>query len=231
LFATKNRFFAPNNQLNLPTIMKSIHLIRTASPYYLLSFLMGIFQFSCQKGDENLQTSSVEMTLRAASLQDDFPVFFTNIAKQQLNEWESVLHPDYGIFIVYKPSTYAITQHFSDLKEANEELPSLSDYFAQIPASLQLRKTIPTFNCESFESEGCFYEDLKQPLVAQKVGETAHLLGRQTPTIELALAQSIDQKMGKIVVLTDNYLSLGFAKIDGQWYLVFIDTARYDCAS
>ncbi|WP_027003631.1 hypothetical protein [Hugenholtzia roseola] len=214
----------------------SYHLIKRGS--LVLRSFVGIFALpflllSCQSEENPLQKTlpqSGELRLTKAA-EEDFTKFFNRFSKESLSNLESMLHPNYGVFVVYKPSTYAITQHFGSLSEATQELPYLSEYFEQLPKDTELRRQVPNFNCEQFAQEGTFYEDVASPMVLSKVAETAKLLGREIPSQQQNLATALDKQQAKTVVLTNQYLALAFANIEGKWYLVLIDTARFDCAA
>jgi hypothetical protein len=204
-----------------------------SSPLFFGGAFLVFLLASCQSEESPLRKTSPERDELhlTKTAQEDFTQFFNRFSKESLPNLEAMLHPNYGVFVVHKPSTYAITQHFGSLSEAMQELPYLSEYFEQLPKSAKLRPQVPSFNCERFAEEGLFYEDLASPMVLSKIAETAKLLGEEIPSNQQNLAADLDKQKAKIVVLTSQYLALGFAQIEGKWYLVLIDTARFDCAA
>ncbi len=48
---------------------------------------------------------------------------------------------------------------------------------------------------------------------------------------EREFAKNTDQKISRIVVLTDDYLEIGFTSINGKWYMLWFDLAKFDCSA
>lgn len=206
---------------------------------FILCFTIAISFSSCSDKDESWEQTGSEKVLLAAS---------SPVSQSKRNEFEQTLqdfltvpsnnhlskyiHPQLGFYINHKPSAISIVEHFNTLDEVYENLPHLEPYFKKFSNKPPQNEEIPQFDCERFSKQGTFYQttssfdEIEKGLeVNEKIIEKAH------SKEEKELAKQTSKKISRVVVLTDDYLEIGFAKLNGKWYMLWFNLAKFDCSA
>jgi hypothetical protein len=181
-----------------------------------------------------------EKVVLAASTSTLHPVQ-KNEFEQVLNEFLAVpsdsqlkqyIHPQLGFYINHKPGAISIVEHFKDLDEVYEQLPHLESYFKKFNGKNPKKEEIPRFDCESFSKQGTFYQTTSSFNEIEKGIEiNEKIVQRVHSKEEKELAKQTDKQISRIVVLTDDYLEIGFTNIDGKWYMIWFNLAKFDCSA
>lgn len=145
---------------------------------------------------------------------------------------EEFIHPDYGIFIVDKPSSFAIINRFTSFEEIINNFPYFANHLQGLSCQTPMASELPKFDCKNFDKQGCFYLKLKDSnTISAKIKKIEFSINETCTKEEKQFAKELDSKIEHIVVMTESFIQLAFAQIDGKWYLVMMDTANYDCVS
>lgn len=159
--------------------------------------------------------------------------FFVKTAQSgNIESLEELVHPDYGIFIVDKPTSFAIINRFESLEEIINNFPYFTNHLQGLTCNSPKAGELPKFDCKDFNKQGCFYLKLKNAnTITNKIKRIESSISETCTKEEKQIAKELDVKIEHIVVMTESFIQLAFAQIDGKWYLVMIDTANYDCVS
>lgn len=148
------------------------------------------------------------------------------------NELKAYIHPQLGLYINHKASATSIVEHFKDLEEVYEQLPHLKSYFKKINGKNPKNEEIPKFDCEAFSKEGTFYQTISSFNEIEKgIEVNEKIIEKVYSKEEKEFAKTIDKKITQVVVLTDDYLEIGFTNIEGKWYMIWFNLAKFDCSA
>lgn len=148
------------------------------------------------------------------------------------NQLKEYVHPQLGFYINHKPAAISIVEHFKSLDEVYEQLPHLEAYFKKFNGKNPKKEEIPKFDCESFSKQGTFYQTTSSFNEIEKGIEiNEKIIDKVHSKEEKEFAKNTDQKISRVVVLTDDYLEIGFTSIDGKWYMVWFNLAKFDCSA
>ncbi|WP_291728350.1 hypothetical protein [Bernardetia sp.] len=216
-----------------PRLLKRKHIFN-----YLLYFVVISF-FSCADKNDSWDEMGSEKVLLAASnssnmsKQHDFENaledFLDIPSDHQLKKY---IHPQFGFYINHKPSAISIVEHFNNLEEVYEQLPHLEAYFKKFNGQNPKNEEIPKFDCEMFSKEGTFYQSTSSfDEITKGLAMNEKIIEKVYTKEEKEFASKTDKKISHIVVLTDDYLEVGFAKLDGKWYMLWFNLAKFDCSA
>ena len=127
------------------------------------------------------------------------------------------------------PAAYRVNEVTSMAKYA----PWLATGVKELDLSPLTRK-VPEFSCtDLFEQEGCFLELMDEPY--RELSELMNTLSRldlkeQTPPEQEATQRS-EKYIKAQLVDTDAFMGFYFAWIEGNWFLMVVDLATFDCSA
>ena len=228
-----------NTLINFPTIFFRKQIILFYIPHSIcVLVLLGLFA-SCSDPHDNWEQTNDEKVLLAASSISNAPVQndFEKTLQEFLNvpsdhQLKKYIHPQLGFYINHKPSAISIVEHFNTLDEVYEELPHLEPYFKKFSNQTPVNGEIPQFNCENFSKRGTFYQTTSTfDEVEKGITMNEKIIEKIYTEEEREFAQKTDEKISHVVVLTDDYLEIGFAKLDGKWYMLWFNLAKFDCSA
>lgn len=144
-----------------------------------------------------------------------------------------LVHPELGYYYLYSPGALDAAQHFSSLDDLRAEAPWMGEGMPEIDTR-PMQAPLPSFSCRDFFSkEGCFLQALDQPFdgisTLQQQLVQADIISPDA--INTDRVQRIEQAISTQVIDTDAYLAFYFGQIEGQWYLLVVDQATYDCSA
>ena len=213
------------------------------SVFSIIFFVLSMSLSSCSENNDNWEELDSEKMVLAASLNSTSSAnssnknefervlddFLTIPSASQLKEY---IHPQEGFYINHKPGAISVVEHFTDLDEVYEQLPHLESYFKKFNGKNPKNEEIPQFNCEVFSKQGTFYQTISSFNKIEKGLEiNERMIDRVHSQEEKELAKETDKRISRIVVVTDDYLEIGFTNIDGKWYMVWFDLAKFDCSA
>ncbi|WP_338766122.1 hypothetical protein WAF17_03130 [Bernardetia sp. ABR2-2B] len=219
-------------------------------PFYMrrkVKFFLPIFCtisilsfFSCSDTTDNWEQMSSEKVLLAASATSNNSIKknqFEQMLEKFLvtssdNELKKYIHPQLGFYVNHKPGAISVVEHFTDLDEVYEQLPHLEPYFKKFSGKEPKNEESPKFDCEVFSKEGTFYQKTTSFNEIEKGIEiNEHIIEKVHSQKEKELAKQTDEKVSHVVVLTDDYLEIGFTSINGKWYMLWFNLAKFDCSA
>ncbi|MEM6261241.1 MAG: hypothetical protein AAGI38_01950 [Bacteroidota bacterium] len=142
-----------------------------------------------------------------------------------------MVHPDKGFYYLYRPGAYDVLRACKNFKEIFEVSDWLESQFKTNTCKLEAG-AIPDFDCESFSKEGCFLSDVNNYSRASDIMKgtnEAELTTYDAGDIEEV--KNLEATIKVQVLDTDLRIALYFGQIDGEWYLLVMDTASYDCSA
>ncbi len=207
--------------------------------FYLSIFgIISILSFSsCSDTNDNWEQINSDKVLMAASASSVNTNEFENALEEFLNissdnELKEYIHPQLGFYINHKPGAVSVVEYFKDLDELYEQLPNLESYFKKFSGKKPKNEEIPSFDCEAFSKQGTFYQTTSSFDEIQKgIQINEKIIEKGHSKEEKEFAKQTDKKISRIVVLTDDYLEIGFTKLDGKWYMLWFNLAKFDCSA
>jgi hypothetical protein len=134
--------------------------------------------------------------------------------------------------VLYNPGSEALLKRFSSMQAILNEFPYLEDYLNASGCLQPLSDKLPTYDCSQFSAQGCFYtKEVPPRFFSEGLMRMEKLTHEDIATDEEELANYLDKELRYMVVITESYLQFGFAQIDGRWYCVLVDMARFDCSA
>ncbi|AFM06243.1 hypothetical protein Fleli_3940 [Bernardetia litoralis DSM 6794] len=229
--------------MNILNKLYTLYGVTNHFRHYLFIFcaLLSVVSFS-SCSDTNWEQIDSEKVLLASSTS---PSLDNSVQKNEFekvlvdflaipsdNQLKEYIHPQLGFYINHKPGAISIVEHFKDLNEVYEHLPHLEPYFKKFNGKNPTNGEIPKFDCEVFSKEGTFYQVTSSFNEIEKGMEiNEKIIEKNHSKEEKELAKQTDQKISRVVVLTDDYLEIGFTNIDGKWYMLWFNLAKFDCSA
>ncbi len=214
--------------------------IREKFRFFLSVFcILTILPFSsCSDTNDSWEQINSEKVLLAASSntsvkKNEFEqVLEKFLAISSDNELKEYIHPQLGFYVNHKPGAISLVEHFTDLDEVYEQLPHLEPYFKQFNGKNPKNEESPKFDCEVFSKEGTFYQKTVSFNEIEKGIEiNENIIEKVHSEKEKEFAKQTDKKVSHVVVLTDDYLEIGFTSINGKWYMLWFNLAKFDCSA
>ncbi len=224
----------------MTTLTQFYQKFRLRNLKFYLSFLclITLLNFSsCNDANDNWEDVDSQKVLLAASTNSTKENKFEKVLQKFLtissdNQLKKYIHPQLGFYINHKPGAISIVEHFDNLDQVYQHLPHLEPYFKKFNGKNPKNEKTPAFDCESFSKEGTFYQktssfkEIEKGIeIKEKITEKKH------SKEEKEFAKKIDKKINHVVVLTDDYLEIGFTNINGKWYMLWFNLAKFDCSA
>lgn len=208
--------------------------------YFSIFCTLSVVSFSSCSENDNWDAMRSDKLVLAASLnptnsttKNEFEKTldkFLNVSSD--NELKEYIHPQLGFYVSHKPAAISIVEHFKDLEEVYEQLPHLETYFKKFNGKNPKNEEIPKFDCEAFSKEGTFYQKIASfDEIEKGIQINEKIIEKVYSKEEKEFAKNNDKKISRIVVLTDDYLEIGFTNIDGKWYMLWFNLAKFDCSA
>lgn len=209
--------------------------------YFFIFCAFSMLSFSsCSDSTESWENVNSEKVLFAASStstnsiqKNEFEKVLSDfLAIPSDNELKEYIHPKLGFYINHKPGAISVVEHFNDLEEVYEQLPHLETYFKKFNGKNPQNEETPQFDCESFTKQGTFYQTVASfDEIEKGIEINEKIINKVHSKEEKEFAKNTDKKISRIVVLTDDYLEIGFTNIDGKWYMLWFNLAKFDCSA
>jgi hypothetical protein len=150
-----------------------------------------------------------------------------------LSSISDLIHPTLGYYFLYSPGAMSVPKHYQALSAMSSDAP----WMAEANQAIDPRPTqaaLPTFSCDDdFSKSGCFLQTLAQPYRAiSQLQSTLVEVDLMSPDeIDGPAVNALEAQVSAQMIDTDAFLGFYFGNIDGQWYLLIIDSATYDCSA
>ncbi|MCC5945465.1 MAG: hypothetical protein JJT94_11065 [Bernardetiaceae bacterium] len=156
------------------------------------------------------------------------PQHTTNLAQAL----DVAIHQEMGVYVLYNPGSEALLKRFASFQTILHEFPYLEDYLNASTCQEPLKDKLPTYDCQNFSAQGCFYStEIPSNFFSNGILRMADLTRTDISDEEQQIASYLDNELRYMVVITESYLQLGFAQIEGKWYCVLVDMAHFDCSA
>lgn len=157
----------------------------------------------------------------------------TAFRQGNLGSAESLIHPDLGYYFIYSPGAMNVPQHFQTLAGMTADAPWMGEGNRDLDQQPNMVE-LPSFSCDDdFSKAGCFLQRLDEPFALvsalQEQLLRVELIGPDQ--VDESRVQRIEAKVSAGMIDTDAFMAFYFGQVDGQWYLLIVDTATYDCSA
>lgn len=145
----------------------------------------------------------------------------------------SFIDPQRGFYFINRPGAIDAVDHGKSFEEVFKK--AYTPYTAQMlkDASCEPQfEELPKFDCDGFSKNGCFVVQTNSYNRASVIMKslTNSKIGRFSQQMDTEVSQA-EQRVDYQVLITDKAISMGWGKIDNEWYLLFLDIATYDCSA
>lgn len=155
-----------------------------------------------------------------------------NIPSASLDEsLNKMISPKIGVYLVYKPGAVPIAKKHLSTKELKDSKDAVIEDLVGIGDELN-QGGLPYYDCDTWDKEGWFYKEVTNYEILSVT--TKHYVESMYSEIsdeEMKDIENADASVSHTIIITDLFMELSFGKIDGEWKLVVINTADYDCGA
>ncbi len=149
-----------------------------------------------------------------------------------LNEF---IHPDKGVVLMYRSGAFDKIQTFKNADELKSKYEIQWKKIIAIRCGGIVMNKIPSFNCDTeFKEKGCFLSPVENFNEASRTAEELNKLNDRSinyNTRDRGVFKEMEGMVTHQLVLTEGKLLLGFGQIDGKWYLLEINSSKFDCSA
>ena len=172
----------------------------------------------------------------AEASKGDFASFFTSgigsaNKTQTLNSIDGMIDPTLGAYLIYKPGAMSTPVRFTSVEELKSIFSSIDEALALIDCK-PVEGELPYYDCDSFDKEGCYYKNTSNGNALQDyMKQMEEMLFSEFTDAEKTNAENADGAVSTVVVSTNAYVEMGFGRINGEWKLITINIAKFDCGA
>lgn len=180
---------------------------------------------------QSLTASGRGVGQRALGVTAVGPMLIEKLRAGQADVINNYIDPKRGLIFVVQPGAFR-TPYFVRTAEDMFAAQSVLKNKASFSCAVKL-EAIPSFSCEEgFSKEGCFLGSISDFKGFSELMKALNDSGAgQYDAAELAKAAELEGFISMKLVDTKSGISLYFGQIDGQWRLLAVDTAEYECAA
>ena len=160
---------------------------------------------------------------------------------QFLQAWEtgsrskiqSFIDPQIGFYFINRPGAIdAVHQGKSFDEVFKKAYTPYAEKMLQDASCAAQFAPLPEFDCEGFSKNGCFISETTSYNRASQIMKalTKSKVGKFSQQMDLEVSR-VEKRVGYQVLITDQAISMGWGKVNNQWYLLFLDIATYDCSA
>ncbi|MDB4285979.1 hypothetical protein N9933_01595 [bacterium] len=190
-----------------------------------------IIQYGAFESPEGLTSKSNTSTLAGEALSEVNKIISSELKKSNLAEADKCIHPGTGVIYLTKSGAFDAIYVCKTLADIPQYSPWMKESLKEIRCKIQL-ETVPKFDCEDFSKAGCFldktnnYNRISSVINSLQENELINLTDQQ-----ITQAKILEKQVQVQLVITEQGLALYFGKIDGEWRLLVIDGAVFDCSA
>ncbi len=146
--------------------------------------------------------------------------------------WDEFVDPNMGIWVIHRPGVADVPSKFNDLEEVSNALAYATTTAYGLTCEVK-QEEAPTYDCDTeFDKEGCFATPTDSFDGVSKLMIQLNDYGfADYSADEIGAAQIFEANVDTQVVSTDNGMTLYFGVVDGEWRLLVIDVAQFDCSA
>jgi hypothetical protein len=158
--------------------------------------------------------------------------FFENCRKKDFNKANEMVYPDLGVYFIYRPGAIDAFQRYNKLQDIFENAAWLESLLSEVECEPDYDR-FPDFDCDTnFSEEGCFIREVRSFSRLSALMEALTELGlAEFDEFAAGEARKTEQVVGYEFLSTDLATVFYIGQIEGKWYLLVIDSARYDCSA
>ncbi len=125
----------------------------------------------------------------------------------------------------------AIPKRFTSAEDLKTTFSYIDETFVQIK-EVPKKGELPYYDCETFDKEGNFYKEVeKGGRIQMAMNDQKELLYTEFPEEEVTQMIKADNATSIIMVSTNAQIEMGFGKVNGEWRLITVNIADYDCGA
>ncbi len=157
----------------------------------------------------------------------------STLNSEGLTALDNIIHPEKGFFFITRPGAIDAVYHLYKSEEivSQANTPWIKDKLSDISCNIQAID-LPSYDCDNFSSQGCFLAPVGNvDRISGLMGALEQASIRSFSPEEQGDANSMEDFISYELVVTESYLSMLFGIIDGRWYLLVLDAAKFDCSA
>ncbi len=221
-------------------------LYKTSIAFFLFSFIL----FSCASdggesadngiaeggGDSGETNRLVSEDTKPMDLSADFSAMFAagfigKSKEQVLENIDRMIDKEIGAYLIYKPGAAAIPKRFTSAEDLKTTFAYIDETFVQIK-DVPKKGELPYFDCESFDKEGNYYKEVERGgRIQMAMNDQKELLFTEFPEEEVTQMTNADNATSIVMVSTNAKIEMSFGKVNGEWRLITVNIADYDCGT
>jgi hypothetical protein len=188
-----------------------------------LLFLMA----SCNKSNESSLVSA------EVPFEDFFDKYFMkNTEKKDLEDLKAVIHPEKGVYFNMKAGVMPVVKLYKNIEEIQKDFPDFKKELSDVKCKRPKNEALPEYDCNDFSKSGCFYQEFANSTVLLEAYKAQTEAVAEEIKDDLAASYiGMDASITHTVIMTKSMLQLYFGKIDGNWFLIYVDLAKFDCGA
>lgn len=142
------------------------------------------------------------------------------------------IHPEKGYYLLTHPGAVSVPVHFQKIEDLFGQAPWLQKGMTSLSPTTTVGP-LPEFDCgDMFSKEGSFLNECPPYGEISELMATlsAYELGSYEQD-QIDQAKDLEQYITHALIDTEEAIGFYFGQIEGQWYLLVIDIATYDCSA
>ncbi|MEM7374355.1 MAG: hypothetical protein AAF587_37520 [Bacteroidota bacterium] len=142
------------------------------------------------------------------------------------------IHPEKGYYLLTHPGAVSVPIHSQKIEELFAQAPWLKKGMTNLSATTKVEEH-PEFDCGiMFSKEGSFLNECPPYTGVSELMATlaAYELGSYEPE-QIDHAKDLEQYISHALIDTEEAIGFYFGQIEGEWYLLVVDIASYDCSA
>jgi hypothetical protein len=173
--------------------------------------------------EDNSQTKRINNN---SGFLDSYHEIVLGVGMHNDSLFNSIIHKNYGLYIIESSGAMPMIRKFYNIGKFNthnEKKPINELLYHEMEEPIF--ESLPKVICDEnvYDKEGCFAQEIN-PLLDSQIWNYASLNEKEIQAIEF-LAETV-----KITVVNTSNFTFYFSKIEGKWYLTFLDI-RVPCSA
>ncbi|PCJ23401.1 MAG: hypothetical protein COA97_11740 [Flavobacteriales bacterium] len=178
--------------------------------------------------EEDLKRVRVKLSQEDSSFQQFYSRFVMSLLIGNRQEMHKFVSPENGVYMIESPGALPLiskTYQLAEFKLQNDSSVWMTNIDVHIMMEDLVFETLPKVICdeEIYDKQGCFAQEIN-PLLESQIWNYAGLNEKQIQAIEFLV------KTVEITVVNTSNFIFYFSKIEGKWFLTFLDV-RTPCAA
>lgn len=178
---------------------------------------------------ETADTSAVIFPDDTRDLTEVITRFVRAYSSQDNQKANALIHPDLGLYIIYRPGAADTYTHVDSL-DFNKPIPEFYPYVKFSNAYTPQFDALPVFDCGSnrWDKLGFYCDTTQQASQLTKIAAFEHDFGQKSEA-EVAEIEALEQDTYRVILTQEDNLIFHVKKYQDKWYIFVLDRAYGGC--